>query len=686
MPSPLASGAVQVADIRTLALVGPSAAGKTCLAEAMLLKSGAIGAAGSLERGSTVSDFDPLEKRMQHSLNAAVMHTHHGGTRIHFIDTPGGPDFVGQSLPALEAVETAAIVINASTGIEPMAVRMMEYAAERQLDRLIIVNKIDAQGVNLPALLAQIQATFGKECLPLNLPDAGGTKVVDCFYNREGHSDFGAVDVAHRALVEQVVEVDAAFVDRYLNDGDVDPAELHAPLEQALREGHLIPVCFVSARTGAGVAELLDVIAKLLPNPTEGNPPDFLNGEGADAQLMHAQPDPAAHVLAHVFKVTVDPYVGKMGVLRVHQGTITKDSLLYIGDGRKPFKVGHLFMLQGKDHVEVPRAVPGDICAVAKVDELHFDAVLHDAAEDDHIHLKPLPFPVPVHGLAISPKRRGDEQRMWEIMSKLIDEDPCLKIEHVASTNESIIYGLGELHLRMLLDRLREVYKFEVDTRPPRIAYRETVTANAEGHHRHKKQTGGAGQFGEVYLRIEPLPRGAGFEFLDQVKGGTIPGQFIPAVEKGVREVLTTGAIAGYPVVDVRVIVYDGKHHSVDSKEIAFVTAGRKAFMAAIREARPIVLEPIVDVEITAPESAMGDITGDLSAKRGLINGTHNGAVGTMVVKGQAPLSELAGYQSRLNAMTSGQGRYTVALSHYEPVPPNVQQQLMSSYKAHDEE
>jgi elongation factor G len=343
-------------------------------------------------------------------------------------------------------------------------------------------------------------------------------------------------------------------------------------------------------------------------------------------------------------------------------------------------------MLQGKEHMEVSKALPGDLCAVAKVDELHFDAVLHDAAEDDHIHLKPLPFPVPVHGLAISPKRRGDEQRMWEIMSKLVDEDPCLKIEHVPSTNETIVYGLGELHLRMLLERLREVYKFEVQTRPPRIAYRETVTGVAQGHHRHKKQTGGAGQFGEVYLKIEPLPRGAGFEFLDQVKGGTIPTQFIPAVEKGVREVLTTGAIAGYPVVDVRVIVYDGKSHSVDSKEIAFVTAGKKAFMAAIREARPIVLEPIVNVEITAPDVAMGDITGDLSAKRGQVSGTHNGAAQTMVIKGQAPLSELAGYQSRLNAMTSGQGRYTLALSHYEAVPPTVQQQLTSSYKAHEEE
>jgi elongation factor G len=343
-------------------------------------------------------------------------------------------------------------------------------------------------------------------------------------------------------------------------------------------------------------------------------------------------------------------------------------------------------MLQGKDHVEVAQALPGDIVAVAKVDEIRFDAVLHDAAEDDHIHLAPLPFPKPVHGLAIEPRRHGDEQRMWEILTKLVDEDPCLKLEHVAGTNETVVYGLGELHLRVLLERLRETYRFEVNTRPPRIAYRETITAPAEGHHRHKKQSGGAGQFGEVFLRVEPLSRGGGFEFVDQVKGGTIPGQFIPAVEKGVREVLGTGAIAGHPVVDLRVIVYDGKHHSVDSKEIAFVTAGRKAFMAAIREARPIVLEPIVHVEITAPAPALGDITGDLASRRGMVSGTTNGSPGTMIVRGQAPMSELLGYQSRLNALTSGQGRFTIDFSHYEPVPPNTQQQLVSAFKVRDDE
>ena len=672
--------------IRTVALVGQTGAGKTSLAEALLARAGVIGAAGSLERGSTVSDFDPMERRAQHSLNSAVMHLTHRGTRVHLIDTPGYADFVGQSMTALEAVETAAIVINASTGIEMMSARMMEWAAARQLCRVVVVNKIDAVGIDLPGLVQQIQAAFGKECLPLNLPSAGGTRVVDCFYSRSGEADFSSVEAAHRALVEQVVEVDSDFVERYLNDGDVDPRELHAPLEEALRQGHLIPICFVSARNGAGVAELLDVFEALLPNPAEGNPPQFYQGGGEQAAELHAEPDPARHVIAHVFKVTVDPYVGKMGVFRIHQGTVTRDSQLYIGDGRKPFKVGHLFMLQGKEHVEVARGLPGDICAVAKVDEMHFDAVLHDAAEDDHLHLKPLPFPVPVHGLAIEPKRRGDEQRMWEVLQKLVDEDPCLKVEHVAATNETVVYGLGELHLRTLLERMTDVYKCEVLTRPPRIAYRETIMAPAEGHHRHKKQSGGAGQFGEVFLRIEPLVRGAGFEFVDQVKGGTIPTQYIPAVEKGIRQVLDTGVIAGHPLNDVRVIVYDGKSHSVDSKDIAFTTAGRKAFIDAVKKAQAIVLEPIVKVQISAPEASMGDITGDLSAKRGQVNGTQAQLRGSITVNGLVPLSELNGYQARLNGMTGGQGRYMLEASHYEAVPPSVQAALMSQYQVKEDD
>ena len=675
-----------VEQIRTLALVGAGAAGKTTLAEALLQASGAIGAIGSVERGSTVSDHDPQEIKVQHSLQASCMHLSHEDCRVHLIDTPGLPDFIGQSLPALEAVETCAVVINAATGIEPMARRMMDWAAERRQDRLIIVNKIDAEGVDLPALLAAIQAEFGSECLPLNLPAAGATRVVDCFYNREGESDFGAVADAHRALVEQVVEVDGDFVERYLNDGDIDASELHAPLEQALREGHLIPVCFVSARSGAGVAELLDIITRLLPNPTEGNPPDFLNGEGEAATLMHARPDPAAHVLAQVFKISIDPYVGRLAYVRVHQGTITPALQLFIGDGRKPFKVGHLFLQQGKNHVEVPSAGPGDICTIGKIDELHYDAVLHDAAEDAHIRLRPLPLPVPVHGLAVQTSKRGDEQRLWEVMARLVAEDPCLKMERLASTHETVVYGLGELHLRMLLERLQGAYKFEVQTRPPRIAFRETIAQGAAAQYRHKKQSGGAGQFGEVHLRVEPLPRGAGFEFVDQVKGGAIPGQFMPAVEKGVREALAEGVIAGYPVHDIRVIVHDGKHHAVDSKEVAFVTAGKKAVQAAIREAAPTVLEPVALLTITAPDGSTGAITGDLSARRGLVSGTDSPRPGQVAITAQVPLAELVDYQNRLNALTAGQGSYTLALSHYEAVPPQVQQQLAGQYKVREDE
>ncbi|MEJ6004086.1 elongation factor G [Paucibacter sp. AS339] len=678
--------AASMAAIRSLALVGPAGAGKTQLLEALLQRAGCISMAGSIERGNTVSDHDPLERKLQHSLYTSLVHMEHQGLRIHAVDTPGAPDFIGQSLPALEAVDTAILVINAQNGLEMMAGRMLEAAAQRGLCRLIVINKIDAPDLDLPALLEQVRSAFGRECLPLNLPAQGGSKVLDCFYNIIGQADFSSVGQAHQALVEQVVEVDAAFVERYLSEGDVDPRELHAPLEQALREGHLIPVCFTSARSGAGVAELLDVIERLLPNPAEGNPPQFLRGEGADAQPLQALPDPSAHVLAHVFKINSDPYLGKMGLLRVHQGTLNRNSQLFIGHARKPFRVGHLFMLQGAKHVEVEQALPGDLCAIAKIEDLHYDAVLHDAPEDEHIHLAPLNFPVPVHGLAISPARHGDEQRLWEILGRLVDEDPCLRIENSTQTQETVIYGLGELHLRMLMERLRENYKFEVLTQPPRVAYRETISSAAEGHYRHKKQSGGAGQFGEVYLRVEPLPRGQGIEFVDAVKGGTIPSQFMPAVEKGVRAALDRGVVAGYPLIDLRVTVFDGKHHSVDSKEIAFVTAGQRALIAAVKEARPLVLEPLVHIDISAPDSAVGDITGDLAARRGQVNGTNTALPGTLIVQGLAPLAELTSYQTRLNAMTSGQGRYTILTSHYEAVPPNTQSQLMAAYKAADED
>jgi elongation factor G len=670
-------------SIRTVALVGDGASGKTTLAEALLAKAGALPAAGSVERGTTVSDFDPLEKTYQHSLRASLLHFEVGGTRIHLIDTPGFPDFIGQAIGALDAVETAAVVVNAGAGIQMITSRMMEWAAKRGLCRLIVINKIDAENVDLPGTLAAIQQTFGKECLPINLPADGGKRVVDCFFNPSGESDFSSVADAHRALVDQVVEVDEALMSLYLEQGEVAPDELHAPFEKALREGHLVPVCFVSARTGAGVAELSDILVKLAPSPLEGNPPLFFKGEGTNAVEFRSAPDPKKHVLAHVFKVVMDPFVGRLGVFRVHQGTVTKETQLFVGDGRKSFKVAHLFMLQGAKYVEIDRALPGDIAAVAKVDDIVFDCVLHDSHDEDHIHMRPLEFPVPMHGFAITPKRRGDEQRISDVLHKMTAEDPTLRAEHDPAVNETVLRGLGELHLRSVFERMASQFKLEVETRPPRVPYRETITARAEGHHRHKKQTGGAGQFGEVYLKIEPLPRGSGFEFVDQVKGGAIPNTLIPAVKKGVEHVLAEGPVAGFPLQDVRVIVYDGKYHPVDSKEVAFVAAGKKAFLDAISKARPIVLEPIVGVEINCPASTMGDVTGDLSSRRGQVTGTNPSTAGMLAVGGMAPLSELDGYAARLKSMTGGQGAWTMALSHYEQAPPNLQQQLATEYAKH---
>ncbi len=668
-------------NIRTLALVGHGASGKTTLAEALLHKAGMIAAPGSVERGTTVSDFEPLEKTYQHSLRTSLLHVETAGTRIHIADTPGFPDFIGQAIGALDAVETAAVVVNAQTGLEMITSRMMDWAGKRRLCRLVIVNKIDAENVDLPALLAQIQAAYGRECLPINLPADGGKRVVDCFFTPSGDSDFSSVAAAHQALVDQVVEVDEDLMSLYLEQGEIEPDQLHAPFEKALREGHLIPVCFVSAKNGAGLDELLEIMVKLLPNPTEGNPPLFYKGEGDAIEEFHSEPDPKKHVLAHVFKVVVDPFVGKLGVFRVHQGTVTKDTQLFIGDGRKPFKVGHLFMLQGSKNIEVDRAVPGDIAAVAKVDEIEFDCVLHDSHDEDHIHLQPLEFPVPMQGVVITPKKRGDEQRISDVVHRMLAEDPTISLEHDAVLNETVLRALGELHLRSILERMAAQYKIEVDTRPPRIPYRETITGKAEGFHRHKKQTGGAGQFGEVSLRIEPRERGAGFEFVDATKGGVIPHNFMPAVQKGVEQVLATGAVAGFPLQDVRVIVYDGKHHPVDSKEIAFVTAGKKAFIDAISKAKPIVLEPIVSVEVICPETNTGDIAGDLSSRRGQVTGTQGLQPGVIAVSGLAPLVELEGYSARLKSVTGGHGSWSMQLSHYEAAPPTLQSQLATAYQ-----
>jgi elongation factor G len=667
-------------SIRNIALVGQVGSGKTTLVEKLAESAGVIGQAGNVERGNTISDYNPLEKSFGHSLSSSVISIDHNKIHLNIIDTPGMLDFIGQSIAVFPAVETVAVVISAAAGVGTASRRMLNWAADSKLCRMIIINHIDS-GVNLEGLLASIRDEFGPECLPINLPTSGGSGVVDCFFEPEGESDFRSVAAAHAEIIDQVVEMDESLMEQYLESGNEPSADsLHEPFEKAMREGHLVPICFVSGNSGAGIPELLDVFERLMPNPLEGNPRPFLIGEEGSAEPYLASPDPDMHVVAHVFKVIADPFVGKLGIFRIHQGTVKPGKQLFIGDGRKPFKVAHLLKLRGNEQDELDVGVPGDICAVAKIDEIHPDAVLHDSHEEDYLHMKPLPFPEPVFGLAVSASSRNDSQRLSDALGRLIEEDPCLSLTHEIEQNELVLRGLGELHLRMTLEQLKQRFKVEPTTRPPGIPYRETITSAAEATYRHKKQSGGAGQFGEVHLRIRPLKRGEEFRFINEVKGGTIPSQFIPAVEKGVRQAMQAGIVAGYSIQDVEVTVTDGKHHPVDSKEIAFVAAGKRAFSNAAKEAKPVLLEPVASLDLVVPSDNLGAVTGDLLSRRGELASTTSLANGDQAIRANVPLVELTDYSSRLNALTAGQGVLTMEFDHYQQAPDSLQEKLAAEW------
>ncbi len=670
-----------VHDIRNVALLGHTGSGKTTLLEALLAAAGEITAAGSVERGTTLSDFDPQEKHMGHSLVTSITHLEWSGHWVNLLDTPGLPDLAGRALAALQAIDTAAIVINAQAGIESGTRRMMAAAGEKC--RLIIVNRIDMNGVDLASLTADIQSAFGSVCLPINLPDPKAERVIDCFFTPDegAATGFSSVGQAHDAIVDQVVELDEALMAAYLEQGEnLDPEQLHAPFELALREGHLVPICFVSARTGAGVAELLDILARLMPDPTEGNPPRFLKGDGEQAQPVAVSLDPDKHVIAHVFEVLNDPFRGKLGIFRIHQGQVTPNTQLFIGDGRKPFKVAHLLRLQGKNQVETPVGVPGDICAVARVDDIHPGAVLHDSHDEDYFHLVPPVFPQPVYGLALIPHKHGDEQKLSEALTRLLDEDPCLAVGFDPRTRHMVVRGLGELHLRIVLEQLRARWNLQFVTATPSVPYRETIAASAEARYRHKKQSGGAGQFGEVALRVESLPRGAGIELGNEVKGGAIPTNFLPAVEKGVRQALADGALAGFPVQDVRVVLVDGKHHAVDSNEVSFVTAGRHATIEALLAASPVVLEPLLEITTRFQEAHFGEISAELAGRRGRLTHTESPSPGLTALTAIVPMAELDGFEARLKAICAGDSEFTMSSAGHEPAPHEVQLQLSKAY------
>ena len=670
--------------ILNIALVGAASTGKTLLTEKLLAEAGAIQHVGSIETGDTVSDFDEREKTAQHSINPSVISFDNQDKHINLLDTPGANDFLGRTLSVLPSVETAAIVIDAAVGVDAYVNKIMSWIKDRNLCRIVVVNKIDREGVDLDSIVEQVRSVIGSECLPINLPANGGSEVVDCFFNaEETETDIDSIEDAHEKIIEQVVEVDEELMEIYLETGAEElPADkLRAAFESALREGHLVPVCFTSAGSGAGVSDLLEMITKLMPNPAEANPAEFFDGEGEDRKEIKVTPDSNGHAVAHTFMVQVDAFKGRMGMLRLHQGKISVGGSVFHGRVRKPMRIGHLLKLQGGKQTEVDSVEAGDIFAIPRVEEVEYNSVLHDSHDEDNLHLRSMDLPNPAFARALITADDKDAQRVSEGLQRIQAEDPSIQVEHVAAANETVLRCMGEVHLREVLTEIEEHYDIKVNTDFPAVPYRETITGRSEGHHRHKKQSGGAGQFGEVYLKVEPMERGGGFDFVDNVVGGVIPGQFIPAVEKGVLQVMDTGSISGNQMQDIRVTVYDGKHHAVDSKEVAFVQAGKKAFIDAVSKAKPIVMEPIVEINVNVPSDCMGDVAGDLSSMGGMVNGSNMLADGSTEIIGQVPLREAQTYHSRLSSLSGGKGAYSMSFSHYAAVTPQLQRELANAYQ-----
>jgi len=673
----------EIKDIRNVVLLGHGGSGKTTLAEAILHTTGMTNRLGTVEDGTTVSDFDEEEKERGNSIHSAVLYANYKGKRINLIDTPGYPDFIGAALQSIPAADAAILVVNAAAGIEVNTRKLFEAAEALGKPKLIVINRMDAENADLEQLIGQIQATFGSSCRCANLPLPDRSGVVDCITNESGEAAILDVASAHTELIESIIEADDELMEAYLGGETVPPERIASVFVKALVAGTVVPIVFTNARQQHGVTELLDMIVACVPSPAQAKPAILKNGD----EETPIATDPAGPLAGHVFRVNFDPRSNmKYASIRLFSGTLTSSTPLYINEDKKPVRPGHPLAMQGAETKEIGEAAAGDIVTLAKVDELKIGSLVHDGSLAGRFTMPPIPKPM--FALALEPASRGDEAKISGALEKLTEEDICFTVTRDQQTKELVINGLGDLHLRVMLSKMEKRYKLAVNTKPPKIPYRETITAKAEGHYRHKKQTGGAGQFGEVYLRVEPGERDMDppMQYSWDIFGGSIPGQFEPAIVKGINDVMESGVVAGFPLQDIKVSIYDGKHHPVDSKEVAFRAAGKGAFIDAVQKAKPVLLEPIVNIEITAPAENMGDITGDMASRRGRVSGQEMLPGGMVLIKAQVPLAEVMQYNSQLKSVTGGQGSYSMELAAYEPVPPNVQQQIIAQYGKKREE
>jgi elongation factor G len=694
---------VSVGQRRNIAFCGHGSCGKTSLIDSLLIATGAVSGEHSVDNGTSICDFDPEEKTHHHTVEAKITHCENNGFHFSLLDTPGYPDFIGQTIGALAGVDCAAVCVHAHAGVEVNTRRVFHAARQSGLANVLVITRLDGDAIDFQALVQQIISSFGDTCALVNVPDgvSGNLKKVIDVLEPGNAAAHPLIDLAkaREHLIECIVEADEGLMEKYL-EGDIPTAEeLRRLMHRAVLSGNLIPIFCVSSKQKIGLQELLSGLTQSAPSP------DLLcrHGFGPDGESVNLCADNDAPLVARVFETHIDPFVQKLSYIRVVCGTFSKDQIVHIAGSRKNLKMPQILEMQGNQTSPIDRAEAGQIVAVAKQDDLHTGSILGD------VELPPIPFPKPMVGLALAPKSRGDENKLATALHKLVEEDATLRLDRDRQTSELVITGMSEFHLKMILERLHYRDKLDVETKDPKIPFRETIQAEAEGFYRHRKQSGGRGQFGEVHIRMFPFPPGTDIDFftsksrfpsmkdyhydqssnflwINSVVGGTIPSNFLPAIEKGFKERMTRGVIAGCQIQDVAVEVHFGKYHDVDSSEAAFKIAGSMVFRNVFLDAKPCLLEPVVKLDVTTPEASVGDIYSDMSPRGGRVLGNEAIGGGFQVIHCEVPLREVLHYNRTLSGMTAGQGSYLIEFSHHEIMPPNIQQQIMSNSKIEEEE
>src|SRR5215210_541719 len=698
MPKERALKTYDAKDIRNVLLVGHGGAGKTTLLEAMLFTSGAITRMGTVEDGTTVSDHDPDEQRKGISVSLSMAPIEWEGVKINVVDAPGYADFVGDLRSAIRAVDAVIVVVSAVDGVEVQTESAWELAVQENLPRAIFVNKLDRERSDFQATLDQLVSSFGNQVAPFELPIGAEHEfegVADLLHEKADLYPSGPraeesewpeeihrlADPAREKLIEAVAESDDALIEQYLEEGTLPEVVITQGAKDGFTNARLAPVFVGSASKAIGIDRLLDFIVEEFPSPLDRAPVKVIAKGGED---MERTCDPSGPLTAFVFKTLSDPFVGHITMFRVFSGKVRPDSSAHNSTQGTDERIGQLFVLKGKDHESMSEVPAGDIGAVAKLPHTHTGDTF--ATKDDPVQLPPVELPEPLLAYAISPKTKGDEDRLATGLARLREEDPTFRVARNEETHETVIYGMGEAHLGVQIERLKAKFGVEVETKPAKIAYRETVRSRAKAQGRHVKQSGGHGQYAVCEIEIEPLPRGEGFVYEDKIFGGAIPQQFIPSIEKGIVKTMSEGVLSGNPMVDIKVTLVDGKFHAVDSSDMAFQIAGSLALKEAVEQGGVALLEPVVQLAVTVPEAFTGDIMGDLNAKRGKIQGMDQIGGGKQVINAMVPQGEVARYVIDLRSMTGGRGAFSMTFSHYDEMPQHLAQKVIDEYQHAREE